>query len=153
LPRAASWSSSLVPPPGAASRSSPPAPPPRRLPVFPVGASGCCLRVFLASARPPARARLRAGMEPDRATLFWLGGWRGAGGVAHRAGLPLSLLLGRYGQIHSCSHLNPNNYYPLLTLPIPTHTQWITSFVLDFTHTQSIICTLPTPYSPHFFNG
>jgi hypothetical protein len=27
----------------------------------------------------------------------------------------------RYGQIHSCSYPNPNNYYPLLTLPIPTH--------------------------------
>jgi hypothetical protein len=44
---------------------------------------------------------------------------------------------------------------PLLFLPksIPTHTQWITSFVLDSIHTQSIICTLPTPYPPHFFNG
>jgi hypothetical protein len=59
----------------------------------------------------------------------------------------------RYGQIHSCSYPNPNNYYSLLTLPIPTHTHWITSFVLDSTYTQSIICTLPTPYPPHFFNG
>jgi hypothetical protein len=43
------------------------------------------------------------------------------------------------GQIHSCSHLNPNNYYPLLTLLVPTHTQWTTSFFnifypIDYLH-------------------
>jgi uncharacterized protein YceK len=41
------------------------------------------------------------------------------------------------------SYPNPNNYYPLLTLPNSTHTQWIISFVLDYIHTQWIICTLP----------
>jgi hypothetical protein len=69
-------------------------------------------------------------------------------GLASNVSLPLA----GYGQIHSCSYPNPNNYYPLLTLPIPTHTQWITSFILDSIHTQSIICTLLTPYPPHFFN-
>jgi hypothetical protein len=46
---------------------------------------------------------------------------------------------------------NPNNYYPLLTLPILTHTQWITSFVLDSIHTQSIICTLPISSMDNYF--
>jgi hypothetical protein len=45
-------------------------------------------------------------------------------------------------------NLNPNNYYPLLTIPNPTHTQWIISFVLDSIHTKSIICTLPTSSHP-----
>jgi hypothetical protein len=47
-------------------------------------------------------------------------------------------------------YLNPNNYYLLLTLPNPTHTQWIISFALDSILTQSIICTplhtLPSPF-------
>jgi hypothetical protein len=47
---------------------------------------------------------------------------------------------------------NLNNYYSFFMLPILTHTQWIISFVLGFIHTQSIICALPTPYPPHFFN-
>jgi hypothetical protein len=47
------------------------------------------------------------------------------------------------GRISTNPYPNPNNYYPLFNLPNPTHVQWIISFVLDFIHTQSIICTLP----------
>jgi hypothetical protein len=43
--------------------------------------------------------------------------------------------------------------FHFLPSPNPSHTQWIINFVLDSIHTQSIICTLLTPYPAHFFNG
>jgi hypothetical protein len=108
------------------------------------------------------------GASPERLDFTSRSGAHRAGGVAFElqlvgADVPLKRVTGRwtrvqachwggYGQIHFCSYPDPNNYYPLLTLLIPTHIQWIISFVLDSIHTQSIICTLPTPYPP-YFNG
>jgi hypothetical protein len=50
-----------------------------------------------------------------------------------------------YGCAHECIAVDG------LTLPIPTHTQWITSFVPDSIHTQSIICTLPISSMDNYF--